>query len=57
MFYVLEEARDKSCHRFSKALQTRGYITHEVKNFQDVINWENTGEILKRREDKTKKGK
>ena len=49
-----EEAFDKACHRFSKALQTRGYSTHEVKNVQDMIKWENTGEILKRREDKKK---
>jgi hypothetical protein len=42
--------------KFSNTLETRGYITHEVKNVESTIKWENKGEILQRREHKNKKG-
>ncbi len=43
--------------RYSKVLQTRGYVTNDVNNVRRNVKWENKRDILTKREEKKKKGK
>jgi len=49
-----EKEYNKASDRYSKALQTRGYITHDVNNVRENVKWK---DILLKREEKKKKGK
>ncbi len=48
---------DKAYDSYDKALQTRGYSTHDVHNVRKNVKWENKKDILIKREEKKKKGK
>jgi len=50
-------SQQKACDRYSKTLQTRGYITNDVDKVRRNVKWENKRDILTKREEKKKKGK
>ena len=52
-----EKEYEKACDRYSKALQTRGYITNDVDKVRRNVKWENKRDILTKREEKKKRGK
>ena len=52
-----EKTYDKSCDRYSKALQKRGYSAYDVNNVKMHVKWENKRDILIKREEKKKRGK
>jgi hypothetical protein len=52
-----EKECEKVCDRYSKDLQTRGYIANDVDKVRRNVKWENKRDILTKREEKKKKGK
>ena len=52
-----EKEYDKAYDRYDKALQMRGYTSHDLYNLRKNVKWENKQDILIKREEKKKKGK